>query len=88
MIPPERLYLSRPRVGHFPAELLNVSGHMHRLDAPEFIHPLLLAPAQEGPGSSPISGPRVRAADIDGKELDEAPRGPLPCPGGSFFRSQ
>src|ERR1019366_7990203 len=29
----------------------------------------------------PISGPRVRVANVNGEEFDKAPGGPLPCPG-------
>src|SRR5271157_1200330 len=54
---------------------------MHRLHVFQPANPLPFAPAQEGSGSPPVGGPRVRVAYVDGEELDEAPCSPFPCPG-------
>src|ERR1017187_338772 len=52
-----------------PLQLLDIRGHMHRLDAPEFTNPLPLAPAQESSSGPRIRRPRVAVADSDGEEF-------------------
>jgi hypothetical protein len=63
------------RRGAFALQALDICGHMHGLDAPEFTSPLPFAPAQEGSGR-----PRVFVADVDGEEFEEAACGPFPSP--------
>jgi hypothetical protein len=62
-------------------QLLDVGCHVHGQHFGKAGDALPLVPAQEGPRSPPVSGPRVRVADVDGEELDEPPRGSRPCPG-------
>jgi hypothetical protein len=60
---------------HFPEELLDIGGHMHRLDQAERANPLPFALAQEIRSRPSVCCSRVLVADIDGEEFEEAPRG-------------
>jgi hypothetical protein len=63
---------------HAPAELLYISGDIDRRDFIEPTDPLLLAPVEKFTGGAAISRTRVRVADVDCEEIEEAELGLLP----------
>jgi hypothetical protein len=65
---------------HFPSELFDISGDMHRLHVRQPVNPLPFTPAQKHGGGARVSGPRVPVANIDREEIEEAKRGAVPCP--------
>jgi uncharacterized protein (DUF433 family) len=60
---------------------LDICGHMHRLNAPEFAKPLPFAPAHKLPGSPAYAARVFLLRMLNGEEFEEAPGGPFPCPG-------
>jgi hypothetical protein len=72
--------LDRGRL-HPLAQALNVLSDVDRLDLIERADPARVAPAQKRGSRASIRGARVRVADIDREEIEEADLGPLPCPG-------
>ena len=66
---------------HAPAELLYIGGNLDRPDFIESANPMRLAPVEK-PDSRPMVGrTRIRIANVDGEEFEEAGARPLPCPG-------
>jgi hypothetical protein len=68
---PGEMLLDRWR-RHFPEELLDIGGYMHRLNAGEFANSLSFTPAQKIRRSSRVRCPRVAVADVNGEEFEEA----------------
>src|SRR5712692_11717057 len=66
---------------HPLAQALDVLSDVDRLDLIERADPAHVAPAQKRGGRAPVRGARVRVADIDGEEFEEAGASPLPGPG-------
>ena len=58
---------------------------MHRLDLFQFEDSMSFAPAEEGRRGPIVGRPRVRVADVDGKELQEPPGSAIPCPAHQFW---
>jgi hypothetical protein len=56
---------------------LDPNGDVHRLHGVDRRHAGVGAPGQEFLGSAGIGAPRVRVADVGGKEFEEAERGAL-----------
>jgi len=61
---------------------------MNRLDFIEAADPPRLAPAEKFGGGARISRARIRIADIDGEEFQEAGLGPLPSSGNERRQGQ
>src|SRR6266851_6045770 len=74
------MLLDRGRL-HALAQALDVLSDVDRLDLIERADPAHVAPAQKRGGRAPVRGARVRVADIDREEFEEAGARPLLCPG-------
>jgi hypothetical protein len=59
------------------AELLDVSGDHHRLDAAEIVNPSAIAPAEKVTDGAAVGATGVRVSDVRREELEEAARGVL-----------
>ena len=68
-------------------QLLDIGGHMHRLDVSELVKAASLAPAEKIGNRPDVGCPGVAVADGGGEELDEAAGGVL-AGGGHLPRDQ
>jgi len=54
--------------------LFDVGSNVNRLQLAQLGNAVILAPLKKRAGSTTVSGPRIRVADINGKEFEEAQR--------------
>jgi hypothetical protein len=66
---------------HVTAELLYRGSDLDRLDFIKSTNPIRLAPAEKLDRRASLGRARIRIADIDGEEFEEALARPLPRPG-------
>ena len=66
---------------HPLAQALDLLSDVDRLDLIERADPAHVAPAQKRGGGAPVRRARVRIADVDREEIEEALSSALPCPG-------